>query len=78
MEEKEVDKISDMHIESQPGAHTEVVEKIHINYKAWLVQLLIWISIVVVGKGILFAFEFGIENPLKNFTIALMGWIEDY
>jgi hypothetical protein len=55
-----------------------VVEKIHINYKAWLVQLLIWNSIVVVGKGILFGFEFGIANPLKNLTFALMGWIEDY
>lgn len=32
----------------------------------------------MVGKSILFAFEFGIENPLKNFTFALMGWIEDY
>lgn len=33
---------------------------------------------MVLGKSILFAFEFAMESPLKNFTFSLMGWIEDY
>jgi hypothetical protein len=33
---------------------------------------------VVIGKSILFGFEFGLENPLKDFTISIMGWIEAY
>ena len=49
-----------------------------INYQAWLVQLLIWVSIVVIGKGVLFGFEYGLKNPLKNFSVLIMGWIENY
>jgi hypothetical protein len=52
------------------------VDKITINYKAWLVQLLIWISIVIVNKGILFGFQIALEDSLKNVTFSLMGWIE--
>jgi hypothetical protein len=49
-----------------------------INYQAWLVQLLIWLSIVVISKSIFFGFEFGLEDFLKNLSFALMGWIERY
>ena len=54
------------------------MEIFSINYKAWLVQLAIWISIVIVVKGILFGFEFGLEEPLKNMTFIVIGWIEKY
>jgi hypothetical protein len=54
------------------------VDKITINYKAWLVQLLIWISIVILNKGILFGFQIALEDSLKNVTFSLMGWIEEY
>ena len=46
-----------------------------VNYKAWLVQLGVWISIVIIGKSILFGLEFGLEDPLKNVTFTTMGWI---
>jgi len=49
-----------------------------INYQAWLVQLLIWVSVVVIGKSVLFGFEYGLKNPLKSFTFLIMGWIENY
>lgn len=49
-----------------------------INYQAWLVQLLIWVSVVVIGKGVLFGFEYGLKNPLKTFSFLIMGWIENY
>lgn len=49
-----------------------------INYQAWLVQLLIWISVVVIGKIFLFSLEFGLRNPLKIFSFLIMGWIENY
>ena len=41
-------------------------------------QLLIWVSVVVIGKGALFGFEFGLRNPLKKFSFLIMGWIENY
>jgi len=34
--------------------------KYRVNYKAWLVQLAIWVAIVVVGKSVIFGFEFGL------------------
>ena len=40
--------------------------------------MLIWVSIVVIGKGVLFGFEYGLKNPLKNFSVLIMGWIENY
>jgi hypothetical protein len=49
-----------------------------VNYKAWLVQLGVWMLIVVVGKSILFGLEFGLEGTIKDITFALMGWIEAY
>lgn len=52
--------------------------KYRVNYKAWLVQLAIWVAIVVVGKSVIFGFEFGLQNPLKNISSFLMGWIEKY
>jgi hypothetical protein len=47
-----------------------------VNYKAWLVQLGVWILIVILGKSVLFGIEIGLEDPLKNATLAMMGWIE--
>ena len=41
-------------------------------------QLAIWVSIVVVGKSVIFGFEFGLEDPLKKMSSVLMGWVEDY
>lgn len=35
-------------------------------------------SVVVIGKGILFGFEYGLKNPLKSFSFLIMGWIENY
>jgi hypothetical protein len=42
------------------------------------VQLLIWVSVVVIGKGALFGIEYGLRDPLKNFSYLTMGWIEQY
>lgn len=33
---------------------------LRIDYRCWLVQLLIWISIVVVGKSVIFGVEIGL------------------
>lgn len=41
-------------------------------------QLLIWVSVVVMGKLLLFGFEYGLKEPLKQFSFILMGWIESY
>ncbi len=38
-------------------------------------QLGVWITIVIIGKSILFGIEFGLEDPLKNVTVSTMGWI---
>lgn len=41
-------------------------------------QLLIWVSVVIIGKGCLFGFEYGLKGPLKRFSFSVMGWIEAY
>ena len=41
-------------------------------------QLLIWISIVVVGNSVIFALEIGLEQQLKTLSFFLLGWIEAY
>lgn len=43
-----------------------------------MVQLFIWVVIVVIGKSLLFAFEYALKNPLKSLSFTLMGWIEQY
>ena len=35
-------------------------------------------SVVCIGKGVLFGFEYGLKDPLKKFSFLIMGWIENY
>ena len=46
-----------------------------INYKAWILQLLIWNAIVIVAKVILFCIEYLLQNVLDVVSKFLLGWI---
>ena len=41
-------------------------------------QLAIWVSIVVLGKSVIFGFEFGLESELNRLSSFLMGWIKAF
>ena len=46
-----------------------------INYKAWILQLLIWNAIVIAAKVILFCIEYLLQNVLDIVSKFLLGWI---
>jgi hypothetical protein len=52
--------------------------KRRVNYKAWLFQLLIWNSIVIVAKFLLFILEYLLSSFLDVMSKFLLGWIEAY
>jgi len=40
--------------------------------------LVIWNGIVIIAKCVLFGTEFGLEKQLQEFSMLILGWIEEY
>ena len=51
---------------------------LRINYKAWLLQLVIWNAIVIFSKFLLFIMEFFCKVILDKISEFLLGWIQKY